>query len=90
MALPRLQTLRPLRRLQGICPLPRKVTQRAHTRTFVLLKLRISFRFLFSDAKVLENVVEDFVGGDFADDGAEAVEGVADVLGHEVGGLVFG
>ena len=38
-----------------------------------------------ADAKIPENVPQNFVGGDFADDGAEGVEGLADVLGGEVG-----
>ena len=41
---------------------------------------------LFADAKILEDVPEDFVGGDFADDGAKVVEGFADVLGAKVCG----
>ncbi len=47
------------------------------------------YAFLFfvslADAKIPENVHQNFVGGDFADDGAEGVEGLADVLGGEVG-----
>ena len=43
------------------------------------------FWVLFSDAELPENVTQDFVGGDFADDGAEVVDGFADVLGGEVG-----
>lgn len=39
----------------------------------------------FSDAKIPKNVTQDFVGGDFAEDGAEGVEGLADVLGYKVG-----
>ena len=38
----------------------------------------------FSDAEILEDVAEDFVGGDFTEDGAEVVEGFAEVLGDEV------
>lgn len=41
--------------------------------------------WLFPDAKPAENRAEDFVGGDFADDGAEVVEGFADVLRDEIG-----
>ena len=49
-------------------------------------KLRfISEVFLFSDAEIPEDVAEDFVGGDFTDDGAEVVYGFSDVLGDEVG-----
>ena len=35
---------------------------------------------LLSDAEIPKDVAEDFVGGDFADDGAEVVDGFADVL----------
>lgn len=41
---------------------------------------------LLSDAEGGEDGCEDFGGGDFAGDFAEVVEGVADVLCHEVGG----
>ena len=34
----------------------------------------------FSDAEIPEYISEDFVGGDFADDAAEVVDGFADVL----------
>ena len=40
---------------------------------------------LFSDAEISKNIPQDFVGGDFAYDGAEVVDGFADVLGGEVG-----
>ena len=40
---------------------------------------------LLSDAEIPEDIPKDFVGGDFADDGAEVVDGFADVLGSEVG-----
>lgn len=43
------------------------------------------FRVLFSDAEIPEDIAEDFVGGDFTDDGAEVVDGFSDVLGDEVG-----
>lgn len=47
------------------------------------------YAFLFfvslADAKIPKNVTQDFVGGDFAEDGAEGVEGLADVLGYKVG-----
>ncbi len=39
----------------------------------------------FSDAEVLEDVAEDFVGGDFSEDGAEVIKGFAEVLCNEVG-----
>ena len=42
------------------------------------------FGVLFSDAEIPEDIPKDFVGGDFADDGAEVVDGFADVLGGEV------
>ena len=40
---------------------------------------------LFTDAEIPEDIPKDFVCGDFADDGAEVVDGFADVLGGEVG-----
>ena len=40
---------------------------------------------LLSDAEIPEDIPKDFVGRDFADDGAEGVDGFADVLGGEVG-----
>lgn len=40
---------------------------------------------LLSDAKIPKYISQDFVGGDFAEDGAEVVEGFADVLGDKVG-----
>lgn len=47
------------------------------------------YAFLFfvslADAKIPKYVPQNLVGGDFADDGAEGVEGLADVLGGEVG-----
>ena len=39
-----------------------------------------------SHAKPRENISEDFVGGDFSEDGGEVVEGLAKVFGDEVGG----
>ena len=36
---------------------------------------------LFTDAEIPEDVSKDFVGGNFTDDGAEVVDGFADVLG---------
>ena len=40
---------------------------------------------LLTDAEIPEDVGEDFVGGDFSDDGAKVVDGFADVLCGEVG-----
>ena len=40
---------------------------------------------LFPDAEIPENVTQNFVGGDFTNDGSEVVDGFADVLGGEVG-----
>ena len=40
---------------------------------------------LFSDAEIPEDISQNLIGGDFADDGAEVVDGFADVLGGEVG-----
>ena len=44
----------------------------------------MSSRQSFSDAKIPKYVAEGFVGGDFADDFAEVVEGFAEVLGYQV------
>ena len=41
---------------------------------------------LFPDAESGEDFTEDFVGGDFAGDGAEGGEGGAEVFGKQVGG----
>lgn len=38
----------------------------------------------FADAKIPEYIPEGFVGGDFADDFAEMIEGFAKVLGYQV------
>ena len=43
--------------------------------------------WLFPDAEPLKDIPQDFVGGDFAEDGGEVVEGLAEVFGEEVGGL---
>lgn len=42
---------------------------------------------LFAHTEPLKDIPEDFVGGDFAEDGGEVVEGLAEVFGEEVGGL---
>lgn len=39
---------------------------------------------LFSDAKIPKYIPEGFVGGDFADDFAEVVEGFAEVLRYQI------
>lgn len=44
----------------------------------------------FADAKMLENIPQHLVRGDFAEDGAEVVEGLAEVFGEEVGSLAGG
>ena len=38
---------------------------------------------LFSYAEIPEDISQNFVGGDFTDDGAEVVDALADVLGDE-------
>ena len=43
------------------------------------------FRVLFSDAEIPEDVSEYFVSRNLSDDGAEVVDGFADVLGGKVG-----
>ena len=40
---------------------------------------------LFSDAEIPKDIPQDLVCRDFSDDGAEVVDGFADVLGGEVG-----
>ena len=44
------------------------------------------YKPLLAYAKIPENIPEDFVGGDFSEDGAEVVERFSKVLGDEVGG----
>lgn len=44
----------------------------------------------FADAKMLENIPQHLVRGDLAEDGAEVVEGLAEVFGEEVGSLAGG
>lgn len=52
------------------------------------------YAFLFfrslADAKMLENIPQHLVRGDFTKDGAEVVEGLAEVFGEEVGSLAGG
>ena len=48
--------------------------------------LSVTYAVLFSDTKMLENIPQHLVRGDFAEDGAEVVEGFAEVLGKKVGG----
>lgn len=45
---------------------------------------------LFPHAKMLENIPQHLVRGDFAEDGAEEVEGLAEVFGEDVGSLAGG
>ena len=52
--------------------------------------LSVTYAVLFSDAKMLENIPQHLVRGDFAEDGAEVVEGLAEVFGEEVGSLAGG
>ena len=47
----------------------------------------MSSRPSLADTEPLKDIPEDFVGGDFAEDGGEVVEGLAEVFGEEVGGL---
>lgn len=44
----------------------------------------------FPHTKMLENIPQHLVRGDFAEDGAEVVEGLAEVFGEEVGSLAGG
>ena len=43
------------------------------------------YNTLFADAEIPEDISEDFVGWDFSNDGADVVDGFADVLCGEVG-----
>lgn len=45
------------------------------------LSLHLSDQRSLADAEVPEDVTQDFVGGDVAEDGAEVVEGFSEVLG---------
>lgn len=45
---------------------------------------------LLSHTKMLENIPQHLVRGDFAEDGAEEVEGLAEVFGEDVGSLAGG
>ena len=45
---------------------------------------------LFPDAEILKYVLEDGVGGDFADDVGEVVDSFAEVLGDEVARKICG
>ena len=44
----------------------------------------MSYTNSFSDTKLPENVTQNFISGDLSDDGADVVEGFAEVLGDEV------
>lgn len=48
------------------------------------------YKPLLADAELSEDVPQDFVGGDFTGDGADVVEGFADVLGDEFRGDLAG
>lgn len=48
--------------------------------------VEVSLKGSFADAEIFENVAQDLVSGDFADDCAKVVKGLAKVLGDEVGG----
>ena len=47
----------------------------------------MSSRQSLPDTEPLKDIPQDFVGGDFAEDGGEVVEGLAEVFGEKVGGL---
>ena len=40
---------------------------------------------LLADTKLPDNTTQNFIRGDFSDDGSDVVEGFAEVLGDEVG-----
>ena len=46
--------------------------------------LSVIYAVLFSDTKLPENTTQNFIRGDFSDDGSDVVEGFAEVLGDEV------
>ena len=46
--------------------------------------LSATYAVLFSDTKLPENTTQNFIRGDLSDDGADVVEGFAEVLGDEV------
>ena len=58
--------------------------------TFLFLVSFADAECLFPHTEPLKDIPEDFVGGDFAEDGAEVVEGLAEVFGEEVGSLAGG
>lgn len=45
---------------------------------------------LLSNAKLPENIPQQLLGGDFAGDGAQVVQGLADINGNQVGWCVVG
>ena len=55
------------------------------TGIFVLDLFRNNRTVLFPDAEIPEDVSEYFVSRNLSDDGAEVVDGFADVLGGKVG-----
>ena len=59
-------------------------------RIYIVSFYAFLFFVSFSDAKMLENIPQHLVRGDFAEDGAEVVEGLAEVFGEEVGSLAGG
>ena len=59
-------------------------------RIYILSFYAFLFFVSFADAKMLENIPQHLVRGDFAEDGAEVVEGLAEVFGEEVGSLAGG
>ena len=57
-------------------------------RLFVLFSIdlvEVVTFYLLTDAKICKDVVEDILGGDFADDAAEVVGCLAEILGKKVG-----
>lgn len=51
---------------------------------FIAAYFHLNLATSLSDAKIPKYIPEGFVGGDFADDFAEMVEGFAEVLGYQV------
>mgnify|MGYP006928585667 CR=1 FL=1 len=55
--------------------------------TYVLSFYAFLFFRSLADAEMLKYIPQHLIRGDFADDGAEVVEGLAEVLGEEVRSL---
>ena len=52
----------------------------------ILIFLCVCFLGLLSDAELRENLIEDFVCGDFSGDGAQMEDRLPDLFAEQVGG----